>query len=447
MTAAEIPPILRPYSASARWTELEAGHLLRRAGWNADPESLRRAVTDGVSGTLARVLNAQAETAEFVEASQLLYRVARETGAVDNLKAWWLYRMTFSANGLAEKMSLFWHNRFATSYAKVRSVEHMANQHDLMRRHALGSFRELLQGMTRDVAMLIWLDGNSNRKRHPNENFARELMELFSLDVGNYTERDIQEAARAFSGWHVRNDAFWFNRLQHDDGQKSVLGSTGPWGGRDVVDLCLGHSACPRFLAQQLYEAFVSPDVPHAVLDALAERITVHDYQIRPVLQELLGSELFFEPGVRHTLIKSPLDLVVGSLRTLQIRPNLDNVVPVLRELGQDVFEPPTVKGWEGGRLWISSATMLHRANMAADLAYGERLGKLSDPLRFLEGRNLEEDEDICACYAALLLGRRPDDGLQQRLVDYYQKLQGDRQSKVRHLIHLLMTLPEYQLM
>ena len=447
MTAAPVPPILRPYASTSAWTEMEAAHLFRRAGWNADVASIRRAAADGLNSTLTRILEVQDETDEFRETSELLYGVARETGNIDDLKAWWLYRMTYSANGLAEKMTVFWHNRFATSYAKVRSVEHMANQHSLIRQHALGSFRELLHGMTRDVAMLIWLDGNANRKRHPNENFARELMELFSLDVGNYSERDIQEAARAFSGWHVRNDRFWFNRLQHDNGPKTVLGKTGNWDGQDVVELCLAQPACPRFLARRLYQTFVAQEVPEAVLVALAQRIREHDYQLRPVLRELLGSELFFAPAARHALIKSPLDLVVGSLRGLEVRPNLNNAVRVLRDMGQDVFEPPTVKGWEGGRLWISSATMLQRANLAADLAYRERYGKLDGFLRMPDGQKDLGDESVCDFYARILLGRDPEPSLQQRLVDYFQKLQGQRETKVRHLIHLVMTLPEYQLM
>ena len=144
--------------------------------------------------------------------------------------------MLHSANPIVEKMSLFWHNHFATSYAKVQSVEHMAAQNDLIRRTAVGSFRQLLAGMSRDVAMLIWLDGNANRKRHANENFAREVLELFSLGLGNYTERDIKEAARAFTGWHVREDRFWFNKRQHDSASKSLLGRSGNFDGDDVID-------------------------------------------------------------------------------------------------------------------------------------------------------------------------------------------------------------------
>lgn len=447
MTAADSSRVLKPYSPSGRWTEIEAGHLLRRAGWNSGPDGIRRAVSEGLRATLRRVLTTQVETTEFTQASGLLHRVALETGEIDNLKAWWLYRMANSVNGLTEKMVLFWHNRFATSYAKVRSVEHMADQHALIRRHALGSFRQLLHGMSQDVAMLIWLDGNANRKRHPNENFARELMELFSLDVGNYTERDIQEAARAFSGWHVRNDEFWFNRLQHDDGQKTVLGQTGAWGGRDVVEICLSQPACPRFLARRLYETFVSPTVPEADLDVLAQRVQVHGYQLRPVLAELLGSELFFADEARHALIKSPLDLLVGSLRGLEVRPNLDNVVRLLRELGQDIFEPPTVKGWEGGRMWISSASMLQRANAAAELAFGEELGQPADPLQTLKRYEVERDADVCGHYTRLLLGRPPSEALQRTLVDFYSQVQGDRSIKVRHLLHLIMTLPEFQTM
>ena len=180
---------LRSYdSKSQGWTRQEATHLLWRTQFGASHEEIGQAVDDGLEKTLDRLLTPQAESVEFESANRLLRQNAFDTGNIDNLKAWWLYRMLNSANPLVEKMALFWHNHFATSNAKVQSVEHMAAQNDLIRRMAVGNFRELLSGMTRDVAMLFWLDGNANRKRHANENFAREVMELFSLDVGNYTE-------------------------------------------------------------------------------------------------------------------------------------------------------------------------------------------------------------------------------------------------------------------
>src|SRR5436305_94915 len=180
--------------AGGGWSRREAAHLLSRAQYGATSEDLARAEAAGLEKTLDRLLIPQPEPASFQSAEILLRRTAFDTGSIADLKAWWLYRMLNSANPLVEKMALFWHNHFATSNAKVQSVPHMAAQNDLIRRHATGSFRELLHGMARDVAMLIWLDGSANRKRQPNENFAREVMELFSLDVGHYTEQDIKEA-------------------------------------------------------------------------------------------------------------------------------------------------------------------------------------------------------------------------------------------------------------
>ncbi|MFT5411861.1 MAG: hypothetical protein ACI9NC_004598, partial [Verrucomicrobiales bacterium] len=190
-------------------TRDDAVHLLWRSGWGATVEEVDRVVADGLARTVEILITPQAEGENFSRTEPMLYQSANATGNIDALKNWWLYRMLYTANPLAEKMALFWHNHFATSNTKVRSARHMAVQNLLIRQHALGSFRQLLGGMARDVAMLKWLDTNSNRKRQPNENFAREVMELFTLGVGNYSEHDIKEAARAFTGWHLRNDGFW----------------------------------------------------------------------------------------------------------------------------------------------------------------------------------------------------------------------------------------------
>ena len=430
---------LRPYdSGTMGWTRREATHLLWRTQFGASKADIDNALAAGLERAVERLVTSQPESQSFQRSDHLLRQVAEDTGNILDLKAWWINRMLHSANPLVERMSLFWHSHFATSDVKVRSVRHMAAQNDLIRGEALGSFSALLSGMARDVAMLIWLDGNANRKRHANENFAREVMELFALDVGHYIERDISEAARAFTGWHVRNDRFWFNRRQHDFGQKTVLGRTGDLDGEDVIALCLAQPACPRFLARKLLHAFVTIVPREEDVGALASSIRRHDFHMAPVLRQLLLSQLFFSPSARHALIKSPTDFVLGAYRSTKSSENLRQTARVLARLGQDLFAPPTVKGWEGGRLWISSSSLLQRTNFVADLVADHVVPINSEPKR---------PERLVQYYIDLLLSGRADETASDRLVQYVEEGARKPGARTRGLLHLIMTMPEYQLM
>jgi uncharacterized protein (DUF1800 family) len=437
-----------PYvpEANGGWTRRDATHLLWRTQFGATNAEIDETFAAGLQKTLDQRLSPQPESAQFQSAEELLLRTAFDTSSIADLKAWWLYRMLNSANQLVEKMSLLWHSHFATSNAKVQSVPHMAAQNDLIRQNAAGSFRKLLHGMSRDVAMLVWLDGNANRKRQPNENFAREVMELFSLDVGHYTEQDIKEAARAFSGWQVREGKFWFNPLQHDSGSKTVFGKTGNFDGDDIVELCLAQDACPRFLALKILRTFVVPAPDAGLIDGLAQRIRFHDFAMGKVLRELFGSQLFFSPESRNAIIKGPVELVLGAYRSLESHPNLAAAVPLLAALGQDILEPPTVKGWDGGRLWISSTSMLQRANFAAELITGNRLGTISDPERSVAHLALDTPEAVVHHYGNLLLNNDLDPDVMARLANYISQAQGSRDQRIRGVIQLIMTMPEFQL-
>ena len=411
--------MLAPHDAR-QWTRRDATHLLWRARFGASVSEIDRAHKESLSKNLDRLLTPQPESEEFQVVEPLLRETAYDTGSISDLQAWWLYRMHYSANPLTEKLALFWHNHFATSSAKVRSVPHMAAQNDLFRSESLGSFRKMLHGMAKDVAMLIWLDGNANRKRQANENFAREVLELFSLGEGNYTEADIKQAARAFTGWHVRADKFWFNERQHDYGSKTVFGRTGKFDGGDIIDLSLEQKACPRFIAFKLLRTFVLDQPTEAHITALAARIQEHDFAMRPVMRELFSSRLFFGAEARHAIIKSPLELVLGACRALEVRANLKEVNRVSAQLGQSIFEPPTVKGWEGGRLWINSASLLQRNNFTMSLLEG-KMGSMAKPSK------------KTTYYRELLLARE---------VSGLKEFEGEPQ----RLLHLMMTLPEFQL-
>ena len=411
--------MLAPHDAH-QWTRRDSTHLLWRTQFGATVSEIDSAHKQSLSKNLDRLLTPQQESEEFQIVEPLLRETAYDTGSISDLQAWWLYRMHYSANPLTEKLALFWHNHFATSSAKVRSVPHMAAQNDLFRSESLGSFRKMLHGMTKDVAMLIWLAGNANRKRQANENFAREVLELFSLGEGNYTEADIKQAARAFTGWHVRADKFWFNERQHDYGSKTIFGRTGKFDGGDIIDLSLEQKACPRFIAFKLLRTFVFDQPTEAHITALAARIQEHDFIMRPVMRELFSSRLFFSAEARHAIIKSPLELVLGACRALDVRANLKEVNRVSGQLGQSIFEPPTVKGWEGGRLWINSASLLQRNNFAMALLEG-KMGSMAKPSK------------KATHYRELLLGRE---------VSGLKEFEGEPQ----RLVHLMMTLPEFQL-
>ena len=428
--------LLQP--ARVEWNRRAATHLLWRTGFGASAADIDLAVKDGLDGTLQRLLTPQPETPSFQAADKLLKQAALDSGNVLDLKAWWLHRLTASANPLLEKLTLLWHNHFATSNTKVDSVALMLAQNELLRRESFGSFRRVLHGISKDVAMLVWLDSNANRKRHPNENFARELMELFSLGVGNYSEHDIQEAARAFTGWHVRNAEFWMNSIQHDTGSKTVFGKTGNFDGQDVVELCLAHEACPRFLAFKLLRQFVRQQPLPEHIAALAARIRHHNFEWQPVLRELFASQLFFADEHRNALIKSPLELVLGAIRSLDAKPQLQNVAKLCAELGQSPFEPPTVKGWDGGRLWISSTTLIQRANFATTLVRTNQLGTITVPV----SRGPDEITDL----AELLLARDLTDDAKTALQTIRQSQSGDANQRTSGVLQFLMQMPEYQL-
>jgi uncharacterized protein (DUF1800 family) len=261
-------------------------------------------------------------------------------------------------------MTLFWHNHFATSAQKVQQPQGMYFEHLLFRQQALGSFRELLQGVARDPAMLVYLDGAANRAQAPNENFAREVMELFTLGEGQYGERDIKEAARAFSGWTVDRES-WRAQLRprlHDDGSKTLFGRTARFDTGSALDVMLEQPAAPRFIVAKLWREFVSP-VPHAAtVERIAQRFRSSGWRVDAALRDLLLSEEFWAPESRAALIKSPVELAVGTLRQFDIQ--LDSALPlvaVTARLGQMLFYPPNVKGWPGYTEWINSTSLLDR--------------------------------------------------------------------------------------
>ena len=283
------------------------------------------------------------------------------------LREWWFREMLTTPSPLTEKMTLFWHNHFATSQQKVRFTSLMYRQHAMLRRNALGNFGTMLREVARDPAMLIYLDGANSRKEQPNENFGREVMELFTLGEGHYSERDIKEVARAFTGWSVDRDTgqFMFRRGIHDYGNKTVLGKTGNFDGEQVIDILLRRPETAQFLTRKLWKEFVSPTPDDAQVARFADGFRDSGYNIAKLMRALLTSDAFYALENRAALIKSPVEFVVGTMKQFEIEaPNLRPFVIGSALLGQNVFSPPNVKGWPGGEAWINSATLLGRKQL-----------------------------------------------------------------------------------
>ena len=332
-----------------------------------------------------------------------------------NMKAWWMREMLESSTPLAERMTLFWHNHFATSQQKVNRSQPMWRQHQLLRDNALGSFSTLLHGIAKDPAMLVYLDGDSNRKQAPNENFAREVMELFALGEasqgGGYTEQDVKEVARAFTGWSVERDdfSFKFRKPQHDDSSKTVMGRTGMFDGSDVISIMLAQTECGQFIVTKLWKEFVSPTPDAIEVKRIAQRLQLNNYAISGALSDLLTTSAFWNANNRGSLIKSPVDLVVGTVR--QFGFNYSDVMPfVLKtaQLGQNLLMPPNVKGWPGHTDWINTSTLLERKRFTEQLFRTLELKSNGQPMEMLRPAEMKLNELRSEMRADMAQGSNP---------------------------------------
>ncbi len=404
-------------------------------------------------------------------------RVMRQNAEQDDraqmreVQHWWLTRMIESPRPLEEKLTLLWHGHFATSYRTVEDSYHMLKQNQFLRQNAAGNFGDLLFGIIRDPAMIAYLDNNDSRKNRPNENLARELMELFSLGVGNYTEKDIKEGARALTGFTFKDDTFAFERNNHDPNPKTILGRSGPMDGDDFVKTILEKRECAQFCATKLYRYFVHDfpcgrktldDAAKRVISEMATQLQANRYELKPVLKRLFTSQHFYELSHRNEQIKSPTQLVVGAVRSMNtpVR-DLSRVCDAMGRMGQDIFFPPSVKGWDGGRAWINTATMFVRQNLMVFLLTGKRPeGK--DPLagdeRFDAQAMLTElrlaypemsENNPSATLDAILrftIGRTQPAGRAE--LDGFMASQGkkDLNTSITELLLLITAMPEYQL-
>jgi hypothetical protein len=442
------------------WDLKKVGHLYRRAAFGATWSELQSALQAGPEQAVDSLLNGGPGLEKFDQSTRELVPSIARANAGQQARAWWLYRMLYSPHPLREKLTLFWHNHFATSNAKVQNAGFMIRQYDLMYKHALGSFRSLLQEMSKDPAMMVWLDIRDSRKKDPNENYARELMELFSLGIGHYTEKDIREAARAFTGWEIQGTEVVFNPDQFDTTPKTVLGKTGNFKGEDIVTICLEQKACPYFIAGKLYRFLLSESVPASpeLLQPLAEQFKKSDYDFGALVRTMLKSNLFFAPTVYRTRIKAPVDFALGIVKALEGHVGSTALAAVLESLGQNLFYPPSVKGWDGGPAWLNGQTLLYRQNLALALTSTEdpRFNRRCDPAELIR-KHGQKDAAVVDFFLQLFLQGDVPAETRSRLQEYQQKAQ--KQSvpvywtaqdaadhRVRTLAHLVLTLPEFQL-
>ncbi len=294
-------------------------------------------------------------------------KAARRTNAAHELelRAWWLGEMIQTPSPLTERMTLFWHNHFVSSSQKVPFAQLMYRQNVLLRQNAVGNFSAMLHAVAKDPAMLIYLDGAQSRKGKPNENFAREVMELFTLGEGHYSEQDIKEAARAYTGWSVDRDhdfAYVWRPQIHDTGVKTVFGQSGDYDGDQMLDILLSRPETATFIVTKLWREFVSPDPDAAQVQRVADAFRASGYDIKVALRELLMTPAFWAPQSRATLVKSPVEMIVGTLKAFNVQYSDPTPFAIkAAQLGQNLLAPPNVKGWPGGDAWINSNTLLGR--------------------------------------------------------------------------------------
>jgi uncharacterized protein (DUF1800 family) len=388
------------------------------------------------------------------------------------LRDWWLQRMAKGPRPLQEKLTLFWHGHFATSAQKVREAYYMWLQNQTFRTMGSGNWLQLLYSVAKDPAMLIWLDQAQSRKQNPNENFAREVMELFSLGEGNYTEKDVTEAARAMTGWTLNRAAqkYEYREAVHDDGEKTIFGKTGNFNGLDVLKMIVDQPQSARFITAKLWRFFASENPSPELIEALASIFRSNGNNFQPLLRALFRSEEFYSDSVIRTQVKSPVQWLVGSTRLLERDLPASLVsTQLLRNLGQELLMPPNVKGWDGGLSWITTNNLLSRYNQAAMLVLAE--GSISPTSPNKQIRRIEEfANNLAKKMPAVDVGKilSPEErrdkkllipalekrflqaklkGKQAETLRDYLDGRGELDDQViRHTIRLIMSTPEYQL-
>ena len=391
MTAATLPAPVSEWVSLADPETARIAHLLRRAGFTPTRAEIDLAVAQGYAATVAELLHP--EDQPDLEIEDLIRRYHTDQNSLmllESSQSYWLYRIINTRRPLEEKMALFWHGLFATAYGKLNHAKAVVNQTHTFRRHGLGKFADILLALSQDPAMIFWLDNKDNHQDAPNENYGRELLELFSMGIGNYTEDDVKAAARAFTGWTIANahymsirasrDSFWpYGRIDwqfhyrdddHDAGEKTFLGHAGPFNGQDIIAIIVRQPATARYIAAKLYNFFVADRPDADAIGILADEFTATGGDIRAVMRRLFLADFFTHPSVRLARVKSPAELVSGAARLAGSHQtpewSIVNLALDVNFMGQEILNPPTVEGWHTGREWIDTGNLVERINAAA---------------------------------------------------------------------------------
>jgi uncharacterized protein (DUF1800 family) len=462
-------------------------HLMRRAAFGATRDELEQYLSMGYEATVEELLNPP-ESATRSIPDDILRRFHTSMGEMRNVNACashWLYRMINTSCPLEEKLTLFWHGLFATGNNKTNQAKSLLNQADTFRKHGFGPFSTMLVELSRDPAMLMWLDNNDNHTGTINENYGRELLELFSMGIGNYTEQDIKECARAFTGWTLGNAEYlvtrankasiwpysriaWhfeYREYDHDDGVKTFLGEQGRFNGEDIIDIIARQESTAHFICTRLFQYFAADEVDQEgeqVIQDMANAYFESKYEIRSVLRTLFNSDYFKSEKAHFARVKGPVELVVGALRQAGTyrTPTLgvEQLTQYTMYMGQQIFQPPSVEGWHEGVEWIDSGTLVERVNFV-----GKELGNVKNPgirrildrLALESGGTFSPEELVDHCLH--LLGPVPvGEDTREALVEYASRggvlhLEGhqpgdESEQRVGDLLRLVASTREFQL-
>ncbi len=458
-------------------------HLMRRAGFGASREELEDKIARGYENVVEDLLHPSAENRDNLPDDLIRrYHVDQsELRQLDGAGAYWMYQMITTNHPLEEKLALFWHSLFATGYAKLNQARALLNQVDMFKRTGFGSFRDVLIELSKDPAMIIWLDNNDNHDGAINENYGRELLELFSMGIGNYTEDDIKEASRAFTGWTLKNaeymsmramkDSIWpysriawhfeFREHDHDTGVKEFLGERGEFDGDEIVDIICRQDATARFVCTRLFQFFAADEVDEdggAAIEQMMASYFESDYEIRSVLRTLFNSEYFKGEAARYARVKAPVETVVGAVRMAgtyrQPTLGVNQLASQAFYMGQGLLQPPTVEGWHEGVEWIDSGSLVERVNFAA-----KELGNPSNPgVRAIvdrlarDGGSAQSAADIVDGCLDLMGPLQVEDNTREAMIEFASQL-GDIDLEaeesvetVANVMRLIASTREYQL-
>ena len=461
------------------WDRSAAAHLARRAGFGATPAETDRLLAMGLDAAVASFVQFDGVDNSALEAALTALTTvippaptARyNLGTTPGIQKWFLHRMAFTKRPLEEKMTLFWNGMLTTGVSKVEDTTLVLNQNRTQRTYAVGRFDDLILAMTKDPAMLIWLDNRSNVKGKPNENYARELMELFTLGVDRYTQTDVTEVARSLTGWTITKPAgaeasqytFTFDSTKHDSGTKTILGQTGNWDATDAIRIILDHtdargSVSGRFLAGRLWTYFAYHDPPDWIVDELATVYVSSNRSIRAMLDHLFRSPEFYEPHARKALVRSPVENVVAAVRQLEATTDLATPAASLPAMGHYLFNPVDAKGWEGDLDWMNTGTVFARATLANSISTNRgTTGTSMNPAALVAGKPLATARNVVdaladrlgvadAAPAVLAAWEKYVDARPDGSRGYWQNTPAAVDVKVRGLVHLMLTSSDFHL-